>query len=204
MDAKSYRKCSREAKQKLDQLATFPTPVRLPLDGSKTITGIIPEETRILQSALEPLVVCFKIRGEEEPYKAIFKIGDDLRQEEFVLSFLRRAQTILGDSRLTCYNAVALSNDTGFIEFVEGADTLGDISSISRYLGTEQAGDTFVQTAADCTALMYVLGVGDRHCDNLMLLPDGRFFHIDFGYIFGEDIGLNELLMPRLPLPRCM
>lgn len=204
MDAKSYRKCTREVKQKLDQLAAFPTPVRLPLGGSKIITGIIPEETRILKSALEPLLVCFKIKGSEQPYKAIFKVGDDLRQEEFVLSFLRRAQTLLGHSHLTCYNAVALSNDTGLIEFVEGAETLGDIRCISMFAGSEQARDTFVQTAADHTALMYVLGVGDRHCDNFMLLPDGRFFHIDFGYIFGEDFTLNELLMPELPLPRCM
>ncbi|CAF0746289.1 unnamed protein product [Rotaria sp. Silwood1] len=49
--------------------------------------------------------------------------------------------------------------------------------------------------AAYCTA-GFVMGLGDRHPSNIMLTPDGRLFHVDFGHILGDYVKFGNIF-PR-------
>ena len=62
-----------------------------------------------------------------------------------------------------------------------------------------EAVDRFCRSCAGYAVATYVLGIGDRHCDNYMLSRDGSFFHIDFGHILGHfksKLGVKRETMP--------
>lgn len=92
----------------------------------------------------------------------------------------------------------------GFIEVVPGCTALGKVqgyslsgafqrSAITDWLLAQSASkapvlgaevkENYVSTLAASCVFEYVLGLGDRHCDNILLSPTGQVFHIDFGMV---------------------
>jgi phosphatidylinositol 3-kinase len=57
----------------------------------------------------------------------------------------------------------------------------------SPYLIRKNVMDTYVKSCAGYSVITYILGIGDRHLDNLLLHPSGSFFHCDFSFILGID-----------------
>eukprot|EP00478_Filoreta_tenera_P005970 GABV01007478.1.p1 GENE.GABV01007478.1~~GABV01007478.1.p1 ORF type:complete len:104 (-),score=15.26 GABV01007478.1:11-322(-) len=48
-----------------------------------------------------------------------------------------------------------------------------------------------IGSAAGAFISAWILGVRDRHSDNILISPDGSLFHIDFGYILGRGVTVD-------------
>lgn len=188
-----------------ENMVEFPK-IAIPLDPSVLVNGTFPEESAVFKSSLNPLKITFKtINGEK--YPIMYKIGDDLRQDQFVIQIISLMEKILEsenmDLRLKPYKILATGEVEGFIQFIPN-NSLSHIlsnynNSILLYLQTfnpdptshlgvnPQVMDNYVRSCAGYCVVTYILGVGDRHLENLLLSKDGHFFHADFGYILGQD-----------------
>lgn len=192
-----------------NELVTIDPPLPLPLDPTVKITGVAPQETVVFKSSLHPIKVAFKTTT-GSTYPVIFKVGDDLRQDQLVIQIITLFDQLLQkenlDLKLTPYKILATSTSAGLSQFIPSMPLQAIVTKYKNkspvaltYLKQnnpddrapfgirKEAMDNFIRSCAGYCVITYILGVGDRHLDNLLLAPDGHFFHADFGFILGRD-----------------
>jgi len=103
------------------------------------------------------------------------------------------------DLKLTPYRILATGRGEGMLEFVPDSMPLSQVlaenkNSIITFLQRNNkdedyaiAIENFVRSCAGYCVITYILGIGDRHLDNLLITKTGNLFHIDFGFILGRD-----------------
>jgi phosphatidylinositol-4,5-bisphosphate 3-kinase catalytic subunit alpha/beta/delta len=142
----------------------------------------------------------------------IFKDGDDLRQDMLTLQMLRIMDRIWKenghDFRMNIYDCVSMDKKVGLIEVVTQAQTIANIQKEGNFMATSafnkeslwlwlkkhnktdteltKAIKEFTWSCVGYSIATYVLGVADRHSDNIMVRENGQLFHIDFGHILGN------------------
>ncbi|KAL5334366.1 kinase-like domain-containing protein [Aspergillus crustosus] len=199
------QKLKKYLKDPKNDLLQIDPPLPLPLDPDVLITGCYPEEINVFKSSLSPLLITFKTT-EGRKYPILFKVGDDLRQDQLVIQIIILMDRLLQkenlDLKLTPYRILATNATAGAMQFIPST-SLSAVSAkyktVLAYLKAnnpdenephgvrKETMDTYIKSCAGYCVITYLLGVGDRHLENLLLAPDGHFFHADFGFILGRD-----------------
>ncbi|CAD5221905.1 unnamed protein product [Bursaphelenchus xylophilus] len=195
--------------------------LRIPLNPAFRCLSINVENCGYFNSLTKPLRLVFK--GETIDYSVIFKAGDDLRQDSIVLQLVGIMDDIWHrnglDLRLILFRCLPMGPQKGFIELVPSCRTLREIQVSAGATGVfkDDVINTWLQThnpsefkyrcalenfrrscAAWCLAT-YLLGIGDRHNDNILITTNGHVFHIDFGKYMGDWQMAGSIKRDRVP-----
>ena len=147
---------------------------------------------------------------------AIFKVGDDCRQDVLALQLIAVFRSIFNDVGLDVYvypyRVTATAPGCGVIDVLPNTisrDMLGREAVnglldyfVSKY-GAENsiefqvARNNFVKSMAAYSVISYLLQFKDRHNGNIMIDDDGHILHIDFGFCF--DIAPGGIRFERAP-----
>ncbi|CAD5215934.1 unnamed protein product [Bursaphelenchus okinawaensis] len=195
--------------------------LRIPLNPAFRCLSINLENCGYFNSLTKPLRLAFK--GETIDYSVIFKAGDDLRQDAIVLQLVSIMDDIWHrnglDLRLILFRCLPMGAQKGFIELVPSCRTLREIQIysgatgvfrddvINNWLQTHNTSEfeyrcaleNFRRSCAGWCLATYLLGIGDRHNDNILITTNGHVFHIDFGKYMGDWQMAGGIKRDRVP-----
>ncbi|XP_032088182.1 phosphatidylinositol 4,5-bisphosphate 3-kinase catalytic subunit delta isoform isoform X2 [Thamnophis elegans] len=197
-----------------------------PLDPRILLAKVSVELCTVMDSKMKPLWIMFS-NGEAggNGTGLIFKNGDDLRQDMLTLQMIQLMDILWKqeglDLRMTPYGCLSTGDKMGLIEVVMNSDTIANIQlnksnmaataafnkdALLNWLKSKNPGDALEQAIEEFTlscagycVATYVLGIGDRHSDNIMVRENGQLFHIDFGHFLGNfktKFGINRERVP--------
>ncbi|RXK35906.1 phosphatidylinositol 4-kinase [Tremella mesenterica] len=191
LDRKSGRPLQSHAKAPF--MATFKvrrTRIDLPTDSNIEIS----DEAEMVTSTLDVW------------QSAIFKVGDDCRQDVLALQVIAMFKNVFDSVGLSLYlfpyRVTATAPGCGVIDVVPNAtsrDEMGrakinDLFSyfVDKYGGIDtltfqKARLNFIQSMAAYSIACFILQIKDRHNGNIMIDSKGHIVHVDFGFLF--DIG---------------
>lgn len=201
-------------------------PLLYPFNMDYLITEI--KEIKELSSCSKPLIIKMIISNKNSSEKkeifVIIKKDKSIRKENIVSSLIVLLQNKLKSHSnknridnfelIPTYKIIMITRNIGIVEYVDDCKTLRQINNdkytLQNYVLEHNRNttlhvvkDRFIKSLAISSCISYILGLGDRHLDNIMINKLGQIFHIDYGYIM-ENPTINIFGAPVIRVTREM
>lgn len=159
--------------------------------------------------------------AEEIREKYLLKVGDDLRQDQLMLQMMALMSCVWQERlppedaqllQIANFRVLAVTPQSGYVKFVADSVPLSvalreSQGNLAEWLGqhcphdlsVDELMDNFCGSVAASCVATYILGIGDRHLENLCITRRGQLFHIDFGFVLGDD---PKPMAPPVRLPQ--
>lgn len=194
------------------KMIEIPNEFHLPIDPRIIVDSFIIDKCKVMNSKKKPFFLYFKNASpfETDHPGMLFKVGDDLRQDQLTLQVMKVMEhlwrTNYQDMHMRCYGVLPTGFNQGFIEAVPNSITEAELQArrgtlagvLEKKLFTdyfqqsnnektyEKVIENFRLSSAGYAVSTCVLGIADRHPGNIMVQKDGHYFHIDFGHFLGN------------------
>jgi phosphatidylinositol kinase/protein kinase (PI-3 family) len=157
------------------------------------------------QSTSKPIIIpvqCMHKMNYDTRHEKFLLKSDDVRQDAIIMDCIKIMDHILKqhemDLHIVKYEILPITPNLGMVEIVQDALTIHEIQesnfSIQNYIlehnstiTVDDMRDRYTKSCAAYCLIGYLLGIGDRHLENIMITRKGFIFHIDFEFILGQD-----------------
>ena len=174
----------------------------MPWDPSILCTHIDYQNIKQLNSASKPWMFPLIVKNNNDGkiyQQNILVKNEDIRKDKLTMTISSFINIVCDEKiMINTYNVLPISLNYGWIEIIDDCKTLYNLESsgkslthhlmdINPNISIVGLRENFIKTCVASCVLCYILGIGDRHNENILINKYGDIVHIDFSYLLGDD-----------------
>ena len=167
-------------------------PIRLPWNPTLLVCGL--DVIKQFNSSCRPTVIIITLTNGKK-IKCLLK-NEDVRSDRLAMTigyFINNLCTPI----VQTYTVFPITCGFGCITMIPDVETLyaiNETTTVLNYILSNNGNENiqtvrgrFIKSCAGACLLAFILGLRDRHLQNILVQKNGVLTHIDFGYILGKD-----------------
>ena len=168
-------------------------PIRLPWNPTLLVCGL--DVIKQFNSSCKPTVIKITLTNGKK-IQCLLK-NEDVRSDRLAMTIGYFINNLCTSTIVQTYTVFPITCGFGCITMIPDVSTLyaiNETTTVLNYILSNNGNENiknvrgrFINSCAGGCLLAFVLGLRDRHLQNIVVDKNGVLSHIDFGYILGRD-----------------